>query len=133
MAIHLNYDGNQNNGIIFNNTYTTGALFKGANFKPTLSFNYDSFQMSEQFTQVPNYVIVNGTRRAMTPSEAQEIRALAVSWVQAPDQEGGTQWLANRAQVQSLASEIGLVCTNALATAGYTTEQIQLFYPNYTA
>ena len=130
MAIHLNYDGNQENGIIFNNTYTWGAMYKGANLKPTLSFNYDSMQYSEVFIQRPNYVILNGVSRAMTTEEGNEVKALALTWVQEPLQEGGVTWLANKAILDANRDAMVTVCITALQTNGYTNEQIDLLFPN---
>lgn len=86
--IHLNYDGKQNNGIIFNTKYTNGALFTGAEYKPTLSFDFDSFQYSEVFTDVLDYVEYNGVKKVMTPEQVIEIKAIANVWVQPLGQEG---------------------------------------------
>lgn len=85
--IHLNYDGKQNNGIIFNTKYTNGAMFKGVEFKPTLTFAYDSFQYSEVFEGL-NYVELNKVKTVMTPEQAVEIVSIATDWVQALGQEG---------------------------------------------
>lgn len=41
--IGLNWDSNQENGIIFNKDNPDGTLFKGADKKPELGFEYDSF------------------------------------------------------------------------------------------
>ena len=86
MKRHLSYDGNQNNGIVFNNTYTWGALYVGAELKPKLSFQYDSMQASEVFNNY--YVILDGKRRTMTEVEKQEVLSMAQSWVQSLGQEG---------------------------------------------
>jgi len=85
--IHLNYDEKQNNGIIFNNKYTNGALYNGAEFKPSLSFQYDSMQYSEVFDTL-DYVELAGVKRAMTPAEQNEVKAVAINWVQPLGQEG---------------------------------------------
>lgn len=85
--LHLNYDGNQNNGIIFNDKYTRGALFVGTEYKPKLSFEYDSMQMSEVFEN-QDMVMLNGVQRVMTEEEAQEVKELAIKWVQPLGQEG---------------------------------------------
>ena len=88
MALHLNFDGKQNNGIIFNATYN-GAMFNGAEFRPALTFPFDSFMYSEVFDGQPNYVIeLDGTRRLMTQVEINEIIPIATNWVQPPGQEG---------------------------------------------
>jgi len=87
MKLHLNYDGNQTNGIIFNSKYTKGALFNGAEFKPKLSFEFDSMQMSEVF-EIYDSVTLNNTKRVMTEQEVQEVKAIAKEWVQALGQEG---------------------------------------------
>lgn len=86
--IHLNYDGKQNNGIIFNDKYPNGALFVGAELKPTLSFEYDSFQYSEVFVDTLNYVEIGNIKRIMADTEATEIKHLAMSWTQQLGQEG---------------------------------------------
>lgn len=88
--LHLNYDGFQDNGIIFNNLYPNGVMFFGAQFKPTLSFEYHSFGYTEVFELQENYVVDAGTtfRRPMTSAEATEIIEVAKNWVQALGQEG---------------------------------------------
>jgi len=88
MALHLNWDGNQNNGIIFNNTYTNGALFTGVTNKPVLSFAFDSFQYSEVFAQQLNFVELAGTKKVMSVAEETEIQTIATNWVQPLGQEG---------------------------------------------
>lgn len=85
--IHLNYDGNQNNGIIFNDKYPNGAMYLGLEFKPNLSFEYDSMQYSEVFDAL-DYVELNGEKRVMTDEEAAEVKSIAISWVQPLGQEG---------------------------------------------
>jgi len=85
--LHLNYDGKQNNGIIFNDKYQNGAMYKGINFKPSLSFTYDSMQYSEVFDTL-DYVELAGVKRVMTPTEQNEVKAIAVAWVQPLGQEG---------------------------------------------
>jgi len=88
MALHLNWDGNQNNGVIFNNTYTNGALFTGITNKPVLSFSFDSFQYTEVFPNQINWVEVAGTKKVMTASEESEVIRIAKSWIQPLGQEG---------------------------------------------
>ena len=85
--LHLSYDGNQTNGIIFNDKYTNGALYVGADLKPKLSFEYDSMQFSEVFN-VPNYIIKADIKTLMSDQEASEVRKIASTWVQALGQEG---------------------------------------------
>lgn len=87
--LHLNYDGNQNNGIIFNDKYSNGALFIGAEFKPKLSFEYFGFEYSEAFNSRPNIVInIDKTQRVMTDDECIEIKDIANNWIQPLGQEG---------------------------------------------
>lgn len=88
MALHLSYDGKQNNGIIYNATYQ-GAMFNGVEFRPSLSFECESFMYSEVFTGQPNYVILaDGTKRLMLAEEEAEVIQLATNWVQPLGQEG---------------------------------------------
>ena len=94
MALHLNYDGKQNNGIIGNEAYPNGALFVG--IKPELTFEYDSFQYSEMFTNAPDYVELNGIKKPMTAEQTIEVRNLAKNWVQELGQEGNP----NQEQIQ---------------------------------
>jgi hypothetical protein len=86
--IHLNYDHKQNNGIIFNTTYPNGAMYVGIQYKPTLSFEYDSFQYSEVFADVLDYVQLGNSKTVMTPEQGLEIKAIADVWVQPLGQEG---------------------------------------------
>jgi len=88
--LHLNYDGFQDNGVIFNDLYPNGVMFFGSQFKPTLSFEYHSFGYTEVFELQENYVVDPGTtfRRPMTDAEATEIVEIAKNWVQALGQEG---------------------------------------------
>lgn len=85
--LHLNYDGKQNNGIIFNDKYLNGALYSGAEFKPELSFLYSSFQYSEVFDSL-NYIEIDGVKTVMTPEQEQEIITIATAWIQPLGQEG---------------------------------------------
>jgi hypothetical protein len=109
--LHLNYDGKQNNGIIFNATYQ-GAMFAGAEFRPVLSFEFDSFMFSEVFDH-PDYVIqLDGIKRLMTDVEKAEIVTVATNWVQPLGQEGNptqfqldAQALANWKESRRLAVE----------------------------
>lgn len=89
MNLHLNYDGNQDNGVIYNATYT-GCLYEGIELKPKLSFNYYSFWFSEEFPNNGNHVILDslGTRREMTDEETEEVKTLASIWTQPLGQEG---------------------------------------------
>lgn len=107
MNLHLNYDGKQNNGIIFNATYS-GAMFIGVEFRPSLSFEYESFMYSEVFDGQPDYVIQNdGIRRLMTEVEAEEVLALAVDWVQPLGQEGNpTQAQINERRASEIKEEL---------------------------
>lgn len=85
--MHLNYDGKQKNGIIFNDKYTKGAMYLGAEFKPNTTFSYDSMQYSEVFEGL-NYVELDGIKRVMTIDEESEVKALATTWTQPLGQEG---------------------------------------------
>jgi len=85
--VHLNYDGKQDNGVIFNDKYPKGALFTGVDIKPTFSFNYDSMQFSEVFNH-KNYIEVDRVKRVMTEDEAEEVKKTAEEWVQPLGQEG---------------------------------------------
>lgn len=84
--IHLNYDGKQNNGIIFNDTYQ-GAMYLGAELKPDIGEPYDSFQYSEVFDSL-NYVELDSVKKVMTPEQEAIIIGLATAWVQPEGQEG---------------------------------------------
>mgnify|MGYP007066265781 CR=1 FL=1 len=100
--IHLNYDGKQNNGIVFNDTYPNGAMYIGSEYKPTLSFEFDSFQYSEVFDAL-DYVLLDGVKKVMTYEQATEVVALATSWVQPIGQEGNPN---NEQKVRQLESMI---------------------------
>lgn len=86
---HLNWDATQNNGIIFNDTYTWGAFFEGAELKPSLSFNYHEFEYSEVFEN-PNWVKISegDDKTPMSEEQELEIRAKAIVWVQELGTEG---------------------------------------------
>jgi hypothetical protein len=88
MKYHLNYDHRSTNGIIFNALYPNGAMFFGSEFKPELSFEYDSFQWSEVFPDSPQCIELQGVRRAFTSEELAEVKQKAIDWVQALGQEG---------------------------------------------
>ncbi len=98
MKTHLNWDGKQNNGIIFNSEYTWGALFKGAHLKPDLGIEYDSFQFGDAFEAKLNHITTKGKRQPFPKSLEPLVLSLAVNWVQEPNQEGGAVWLADRAK-----------------------------------
>lgn len=88
MKLHLNYDGQQENGVIFNSNYN-GAMFHGPELKPDLSFDFISFVYTEVFERQGNRVInLDGTERKMTQSEIDEIIPIANDWVQPLGQEG---------------------------------------------
>jgi hypothetical protein len=88
MALHLNYDGNQANGIIFNTAYPQGAMYNGVALKPVLSVAYDSFMYTEVFPNQLNYIEVAGVKTIMTPEIEAEVQALATAWVQELGAEG---------------------------------------------
>ncbi len=128
MKYHLSYDGNQNNGIIFNDKYTNGSMYIGAEHKPTLSFEYDSMQFSEVFNTGCS-VILNGLQRFMEESEQAEVKALAIAWVQPLGQEGNpTLEQAQVSQVSELtqkqSAEVNaLLGTMAMGEADSFTKQ----------
>ena len=100
--LHLNWDGRQNNGVIFNATYQ-GALFTGIENRPALSFDFHSFQCSEVFEH-PDYVInPDGTKRLMTAAEADEVKAVATDWIQPLGQEGNP---TNEQTIETLTANI---------------------------
>lgn len=88
--LHFNYDGFQDNGIIFNDAYPDGCMYMGAEYKPSLSFDYHSFGYTEVFVRQPAYVVDVGTdfRRPMTQEEQDEVIEAARAWVQPYGQEG---------------------------------------------
>ena len=110
MALHLNWDENQNNGIIFNDTYTNGALFTGIENKPTLSFTFDSMQYTEVFPNQLNWIELSGVKRVMTASEESEVKVLATNWVQPVGQEGNPSFLQ---RVSAKLSELATSYNNA--------------------
>lgn len=88
MALHLNWDGNQSNGIIFNDEYPNGAMFKGDGNRPDLTFSYHSFAYTEVFDH-QNYVLTtDGIKRPMSVQETEEIKSVALNWIQQLGQEG---------------------------------------------
>ena len=87
MKIHLNYDGSQQNGIVFNALYN-GVMFFGEENKPDIGASYSSFMFTEVFNQ-QNYVIeTDGSKRIMTKEEELLVADLCNSWVQPLGQEG---------------------------------------------
>jgi hypothetical protein len=91
MKLHLNFDGNQNNGIIFNEQYD-GCLFSGIEHKPNIGYEYYSFSMSEVFpTTANNFVQLDdspATRHPLTDDDIVNIKQIATNWVQPLGQEG---------------------------------------------
>ena len=86
-SLHLNWDGYQNNGVVFNTTYD-GCLFTGELLKPILAFSFHSFNYDKN-PKVANQVITEQEElRLMTPEEEEEVRVLAASWEQELGQEG---------------------------------------------
>ena len=65
----------------------------------------------------------------MTEAEKVEVLALCPGWVQPTNQEGGTQWMADKAEREQLRDEMVVICKEALENNGYTPEQISLFFP----
>jgi hypothetical protein len=86
MKYRLNYDGNELNGVIFNDTYPNGALYTGSDLKPSLSFEYDSFLCDDQHADY--VVILNGLQRPMTTTEKTAVLELAKNWKQPLGQDG---------------------------------------------
>jgi hypothetical protein len=97
----LNYDKKNENGIIFNDRYPKGAMYTGKEFKPVLSFEYDSFIYSERgHTQYD--LLLNGRIRNLTDKEKAEVRQVAIDWVQPLGQIGNPtkeQIFANKIHV----------------------------------
>ena len=87
IKIHLNWDSNNENGIIQNNTYTLGALFEGISRKPVLTFVYDWFNYCE-ITNAFKISFDGISSIEMTPAQKTEILSLANSWVQLEGEEG---------------------------------------------
>ena len=116
--LHLNWDGNQNNGIIFNDKYTWGALYKGIEFKPKLSVDYYMVQYSEVFPD--NYIIYEegGNKEALPAVISSELKAMADKWIQHPEQEGGTKWLAEKKLAEERYKELMKEFNEFLASKG---------------
>jgi len=87
MALHISWDNQQKNGVVFNEKYPTGALFTGVELRPEMSFEYDNFMYTEQF-EVENTKMVNGEVFGLTPEEVEEAKDVARNWVQPLGQEG---------------------------------------------
>jgi len=87
MPLHLNWDGKQTNGIIFNDSYK-GALYTGAENKPDIVEPYDSFLYTEVFDGQLNYIELDEVKKVMTPEQEATVVALATTWVQPLGQEG---------------------------------------------
>ena len=89
MKLHLSFDGNQKNGVIFNGTYT-GCLYTGTDNKPGVGTEYFSFMFTEVF-DTPSFIQTSAdpsTRRALSDSEVAEAKRVATNWVQPLGQEG---------------------------------------------
>jgi len=131
MALHLNWDGNQNNGIIFNSTYTNGALFTGITNKPKLSFTFDSMQYTEVFPNELNWVEVSGIKKVMTAAQESEVAKVATSWVQPLGQEGNpsfpqkvTTKLQNIETDYDNANEADIAYMNTTFQADYNSQNL---------
>lgn len=85
--LHLNYDSKNKNGIIFNDTYQ-GCMYRGEEFKPVLSFQYQEFGYSEIFDLRAFVVGIDGVKRIMEDNQILEIQTVARNWVQPLGQEG---------------------------------------------
>lgn len=84
--VHLNWDNNRNNGVIYNEAYE-GCKFEGVENRPNLSFVYDSFMYSEVW-ETTNFKILDGDVMALLDEEIEEIKNVANAWVQPLGQEG---------------------------------------------
>ena len=82
---HFNWDKPNNNGVIYNDTYN-GCMIRGNELAPQVSFEYDKYGYSE-IAEGPNYVFLDGIVRDMTEAEEQEVRNIAINWVQPEGQE----------------------------------------------
>ena len=118
--LHLNWDGNQSNGIIFNERYDWGALFVGIKLKPKLSVDYYMVQYSEVFPD--NYIIYKkGDNRQPLPDKLKdELKKLAIGWIQPPDQEGGVEWKKQQEMIRQQHQEFIDEFNEFLATKGKT-------------
>lgn len=96
-GVHLNWDRNNRNGIIVNESYPNGALFTGEEHKPVLSVEYLDFEYTEKGElRQYNYIevlTVQGAlrfseRQPFTPELEAEVLALAEAWQQPLGQEG---------------------------------------------
>jgi hypothetical protein len=105
MELHLNYDNNNKNGVIFNDKYPWGAMFIGEQFKPKLSIDYNWFIFSEIYNRFEINTNENGSEitRIIDPSSSIyiEIQQMALNWVQPLGQEG------NPTRSQQIQIEIG--------------------------
>jgi hypothetical protein len=105
MELHLNYDNNNKNGVIFNDKYPWGAMFIGEQFKPELSIDYNWFIFSEIYNRFEINTNENGSEitRIIDPSSSIyiEIQQMALNWVQPLGQEG------NPTRSQQIQIEIG--------------------------
>jgi len=109
MALHLNYDMKNKNGIIFNDKYQ-GAMYRGEEYRPDLAFPYEEFGYSEVFDLV-NFVVLDGTKRVMTTGQELDVQRAAREWVQPLGQEG------NPNDEQKLAAIKGAIQAHLDATA----------------
>ena len=86
----LNWDNNNNNGVIFNDAYPHGALFEGVDRKPDIGLEYDWFIYSEERNEfiifTPGMETLAG--REMLPEEMEVVRNTAVVWTQLEGTEG---------------------------------------------
>ena len=128
MKKHLNYDGDQSNGIIFNNLYAWGALYTGSKLKPDLGMPYDSFQYGNAFDAGLNHLTVNGVRHPFPKELESVVIALVDSWVQPTEQEGGIEWTRKRDIFKAKYDIVRNICVEALKDAGEDKETISLFF-----
>lgn len=111
-TLHISYFSNTESGIVYNEKYPEGVTYRGVELKPSLSFNYDSFQYSELYVGI-NYIELNGIKRIFSDEELDEIINLATDWVQALGQEGNpTLEQAKETSQNKLASDFNSAVLN---------------------
>jgi hypothetical protein len=100
MAVSLNYDSNNKNGVVWNEKYPNGAMFIGEEYKPNLGFEYKQF-MYYSFQDRYDIMDVDSEYfRPMTEDEKSVIKKIAEEWIQPLGQEG------NPTEEQKIQSEI---------------------------
>ena len=125
---HLNWDKENNNGVVFNDKYE-GCMIRGNELAPKVSFEYDKYAYSEVF-EGPNYVYKDGKNRKMTEAEEQEVRNIAINWVQPEGQECNLSMVQKEAIVSSRASSILYSTVNMVShlSSVLTSEELEATY-----